>query len=113
MSAMTGEAASCRPSAQDDGCPGAANALAALISKAPIATAQARKRENTGICITAPVPLERSDVRIQKFSDFAHARIGKPVPFFRDMRFVWSWSRLPAPAPNRRYRDSPDAPCCR
>src|SRR5215475_11891526 len=82
MSTMTGEAASCRPSAQDEGCPGAASALAALISKAPIVTAQARKRENAGICITAPVPLERADKRAQKFSDFAHARIGKPVPFF-------------------------------
>jgi hypothetical protein len=34
-------------------------------------TANVRKRENTGICITAPVPLERFNVRIQKFFEFA------------------------------------------
>jgi hypothetical protein len=53
---MTGDAASCKPSAQGDGCPVAASALAALASKAPIVTAYVLKRENTGICITAPVP---------------------------------------------------------
>src|ERR1700733_5100630 len=71
MSAMTGEAASCRSIPQGDGCPTAARAVPAPASKAPIVTAPivtaaivtaaivtayALKRENTGICITAPVP---------------------------------------------------------
>src|ERR1700722_15893335 len=61
MSAMTGEAASCRSIPQGDGCPTAARAVPAPASKAPIVTAAivtayALKRENTGICITAPVP---------------------------------------------------------
>src|SRR5215472_11740785 len=112
MSVMTDDPASCRPSAQGDGCPGAASAVAALVSKAPIVTAYVLKRENTGICITAPVPQSASGCALD-VPDFAHVFYRKTGPLFRNMREVWSLSRLPFPAPNRRYRDSLDATCCR
>src|SRR5208282_4392877 len=53
-SAITGEAASCRPSCQGDGCPTPANAAAALANKLPAVNAHVVKRENTGICFSAP-----------------------------------------------------------
>src|ERR1700758_1049309 len=106
MFVMTGDPASCRPSAQDDGCPGAASAVAALPSKAPTVTAYVLKRENTGICITVPVPRSASGCALD-VPDLAHVLVGKPVPLFRDMREVWSLSRLPFWAPKRALPRQP------